>query len=121
MYKHISKADEQFRREAEEATRQNPDWSYSKEIASLKASLSELAARSRKITEVKLKASKENSKAMQFLQMQQQQLQAIQQQVAVSLHMYFLHANTLHLVTVRHSLHAQLILSEIFCAISICN
>jgi len=53
-------------------------------MASLKASLSELAARSRKISDVTAQANKQNQQAMQFLQIQQQQLQAIQQQMSVS-------------------------------------
>ena len=73
-----------FRREAEEATRQSPEWGYSKEAAGLKASLQEIASRSRKLTEAKLQASKQSQQAMQYLQMQQQQLQAIQQQISVS-------------------------------------
>jgi len=67
--------------EAEESTRQNPEWEYSKESAHLKSSLNEIAGRSKKIVEIKLAALKQNQQAMQFLQMQQQQLQAIQQQV----------------------------------------
>lgn len=81
--RHRPQADELFRREAEDATRSNPEWSYSKEMASLKASLLEIASRSRKIAEVRLQASKQNQQAMQYLQMQQQQLQAIQQQISV--------------------------------------
>lgn len=80
----MMKADAQFRSEAEAATRQSPEWTYSKEMASLKASLVEMAARSRKVAEVQVQANKQNQQAMQFLQMQQQQMQAIQQQVSVS-------------------------------------
>jgi len=79
----MMKADAQFRAEAEAATRQSPEWSYSKEMVSLKASLVEMAARSRKVSEVQVQANKQNQQAMQFLQMQQQQMQAIQQQVSV--------------------------------------
>lgn len=80
----LIQADEIFRKEAEEATRSNPEWSYTRELASLKSSLIEVANRSKKIAEVKLQASKQNQQAMQYLQMQQQQLQAIQQQISVS-------------------------------------
>lgn len=72
-----------FRREAEEATRQSPDWSYARDVQGLKNTLQELASRSRKITEVKTQAAKQTQQAMQYLQMQQQQLQAIQQQMQV--------------------------------------
>jgi hypothetical protein len=77
----MMQADEFYRKEAEESTRQNPEWSYAKECHNLKTALLEIANKSKKIADVKLQASKQNSQAMQYLQMQQQQLQAIQQQV----------------------------------------
>ena len=80
-YEAMMSADEYFRREAEESTRQNPEWDYSKETSNLKGALSEIASRARKFQEVKLQAAKQTQQAMQYLQMQQQQLQAIQQQV----------------------------------------
>jgi len=80
-YEAMMAADEFFRREAEDSTRQSPDWDYSKESSSLKASLQEIASRARKVQETKLNAAKQTQQAMQYLQMQQQQLQAIQQQV----------------------------------------
>lgn len=80
-YESMMQADEFFRREAEESTRQNPEWDYSKETSSLKVALSEIASRARKFQDVKLQAAKQTQQAMQYLQMQQQQLQAIQQQV----------------------------------------
>lgn len=80
----LSQADEVFRKDAEDATRASPEWTYSKELAGMKAALVEIANRSRKVVEAKVQASKQNQQAMQYLQMQQQQLQAIQQQVSVS-------------------------------------
>lgn len=80
-YESMMQADEFFRREAEDSTRQNPEWDYSKETSSLKVALSEIASRARKFQDVKLQAAKQTQQAMQYLQMQQQQLQAIQQQV----------------------------------------
>ena len=74
-------ADEFFRREAEESTRQSPEWEYVKETQHLKSALTEIAQRAKKIQEVKLQAAKQTQQAVQYLQMQQQQLQAIQQQV----------------------------------------
>eukprot|EP01041_Mallomonas_annulata_P012480 gene12480-26268_t len=74
-------ADEFFRREAEQSTRANPDWNYSKDAAALKSTLGEIAQRAKKVTEVKLAAAKQNQQVLQYMQMQQQQLQAIQQQV----------------------------------------
>ena len=52
-------------------------------MSSLKSTLNEIATRAKKITEVKLTAAKQNAQAMQFLNMQQQQIQAIQQQAMV--------------------------------------
>jgi hypothetical protein len=79
----LCQADELFRKEAEDATRTNPEWTYSKEQASMKAALLEIATRSRKVVEAKVQANKQNQQAMQYLQKQQQQLQAIQQQISV--------------------------------------
>lgn len=78
----MMQADEYFRREAEDSTRQNPDWDYSKETAYLKSALGEIAQRARKMQEIKLSAAKQSNQAMQYLQIQQQQLQAIQQQLS---------------------------------------
>lgn len=80
-YEAMMTADEFFRREAEDSTRQNPEWDYSKETSNLKSALSEIASRARKTQEVKLAASKQTTQAMQYLQMQQQQVQAMQQQI----------------------------------------
>lgn len=80
-YEAMMGADEFFRREAEDATRQNPDWDYNSDVGTLKATLSEIASRARKVQETKLSAAKQTQQAVQYLQMQQQQLQAIQQQV----------------------------------------
>jgi len=80
-YEAMLQADDFFRREAEEATRQNPDWDYSREMSYLKQSIGEIASRVRKMQDVKLSAAKQTQQAMSYLQMQHQQLQAIQQQV----------------------------------------
>mmetsp|Transcript_2493 Transcript_2493/g.2602 ORF Transcript_2493/g.2602 Transcript_2493/m.2602 type:complete len:284 (+) Transcript_2493:145-996(+) len=80
-FESMMQADEFFRREAEEATRQNPDWDYIKETQNLKTALAEIAQRSKKLQEVKLAAAKQTQQAMSYLQMQQQQVQALQQQV----------------------------------------
>lgn len=80
-YEALLAADDFYRREAEESTRNNPDWDYSKDITYLKQSLGEIASRVKKIQDVKLSAAKQTQQAMQYLQMQQQQLQAIQQQI----------------------------------------
>lgn len=78
----MAQADELFCKDAEECTRQNPEWTYSKEASLLKASFNEIVKRARKITEIKSQAAKQTQQAMQYLQIQQQQLQAIQQQVS---------------------------------------
>ena len=44
-YEAMMAADEFFRREAEESTRQNPDWDYVKESQLLKQTLGEVAGR----------------------------------------------------------------------------
>jgi hypothetical protein len=77
-------ADDAFRKDAEEYTRTNPDWSYSKDAQLLKQSMQDVVSRIKKIQEVKLQAAKQSQQAMSYLQMQQQQLQAIQQQISVS-------------------------------------
>lgn len=80
-YEAMQQADEFFRKEAEQSTRTTPDWDYSRESQALKTALGEVVSRAKKIVEVKLASSKREQQAMQFLQIQQQQLQAIQQQV----------------------------------------
>lgn len=80
-YEAMQQADDFFRKEAEQSTRTTPEWDYSKESQALKAALGEVVSRAKKVVEVKLAASKREQQAMQFLQIQQQQLQAIQQQV----------------------------------------
>lgn len=80
-YEAMSSADELFRKEAEEYTRQNPDWSYSKEASLLKSTFLEILTKNRKIAEIKAKANKQQQQSMQYLQIQNQQLQAMQQQV----------------------------------------
>lgn len=47
-YEAMMAADEFFRREAEESTRQNPDWDYVKESQMLKQTLGEVAGRAKK-------------------------------------------------------------------------
>jgi hypothetical protein len=49
MINSFMQADEFFRREAESSTRQSPEWDYSKEVQNLKAALSEIAQRAKKI------------------------------------------------------------------------
>lgn len=75
-------ADEIFRREAEDFTRQNPEWKYSKEASLLKSSLQELSQRSKKLNDQKVASARAQQNTMQVLNNYQQQLQAIQQQMS---------------------------------------
>ncbi len=85
-YEAMMTADERFRQDAEELTRSgNPEWSYARDAQILKQSLLEIANRAKKVQETKLLAAKQSQQAMGFLQMQQQQLQAIQQQMQVTI------------------------------------
>lgn len=78
----IAQAEELFRREANEFTRQNPEWSFAKEITLLKNSLQELAARTKKMNDEKLTAAKSQERIMMAMGTYQQQLQAMQQQLS---------------------------------------
>eukprot|EP01035_Chromulina_nebulosa_P020927 gene20927-27124_t len=80
-YEAVIQVDDTFRREAEESTRQSPEWDYTKEVSYLKLSLNEIASKVRKASETIVQAAKQNQNAMQFLQMQSQQLAALQQQL----------------------------------------
>lgn len=81
----MQKADDLFRREAEALTRStSPDWSYEPMAKHFHSSLLEIAQRNKKITEVKLASQKQQQQSLQYLSMQQQQIQAIQQQMTVS-------------------------------------
>jgi murein L,D-transpeptidase YcbB/YkuD len=55
-------------------------WSYASERADLQSMLSEIAAQHRKLVATQVTASEQQSKAIQFLQMQHAQMRAVQQQ-----------------------------------------
>lgn len=78
----LLQADELFKREAEDFTRQNPEWSYAKDASILKSSLLEVAQRTKKLNEEKLRASKAQQNIMSIIGQYQQQLQAMQQQIS---------------------------------------
>ncbi|RYH30763.1 hypothetical protein EON65_04240 [archaeon] len=80
-YEAMMQADEMFRKEALELTRGNVDWSFTKEAQLLKLSLQEVASKAKKLQDVMVSAAKQNEKAMDYLKMQQQQIQAMQQQM----------------------------------------
>lgn len=75
------KVDEIFRREAEESTRQNPDWDYSRDASYLRQSLTEVALRGKKVREIERAATKQAQQLQLYLQQKDQQMQAIQQQL----------------------------------------
>ncbi|GMH70949.1 hypothetical protein TrVE_jg874 [Triparma verrucosa] len=81
-YEAMVVADDQFVKEAEEATRSGgANWDYTSERNSLQGLLSELASSTKKLVDVELKAASQQSTAMQYLQMQQQQIQQMQMQL----------------------------------------
>jgi uncharacterized membrane protein YgaE (UPF0421/DUF939 family) len=82
-YEAMAKADELFRSEAESLTRTNPEWSYSKEASIFKQSLQEILNKMKIIANIKAKSAKQNQQTMQYLQVQHQQLQSMQQQIMV--------------------------------------
>jgi len=77
----IEAAEELFTTKANAATRPSGDWSYVSERKSLRSHLNDLSSSSKRLTDFQLKAAREQSQAMQFLQMQQQQLQQVQMQL----------------------------------------
>jgi hypothetical protein len=78
----MTQAVDLFRREATEFTRQNPEWSFAKEVSLLKASLQELASRNKKLNEEKVSAAKSQERILMAMSTYQQQLQAMQQQLS---------------------------------------
>ncbi len=82
-YEAMVDADSYFVREAEDSTRAggSEGWDYSSERSSLQSVLNDLAAESKKVDDVKIRAGKQQSNAMQFLNMQQQQIQQMQMQL----------------------------------------
>ncbi len=70
-------ADEYFNKEAEEATRSGSEWEYSSERSYLQSVMNELAAGNKKVADVQIKSAQQQSSAMQYLQMQQQQIQQL--------------------------------------------
>jgi hypothetical protein len=83
-YEAMLAADALFLRSAESATRKassSAAWTYDAERAALQSILSELASTSKKVTEIQVKSSQQQSTAMQFLQHQQQMIQQLQMQL----------------------------------------
>lgn len=73
-------ADALFVKKAKEGTRQGSSWTFETERTDLQNMMTEIAAQQRKLHETEVNASQQQSKAMQFLQMQQAQMNAVRQQ-----------------------------------------
>lgn len=73
-------ADAFFVKKAKEGMRQGSSWSYETERVDLQNMMTEIASQQRKLLDTQLSASQQQSKAIQFLRMQQAQMQAVQQQ-----------------------------------------
>lgn len=80
-YESMLAADAMFVRLAESSTRPSSSWTYDKERRSLQSVMSDVASASRKLVDVQVKGSAQQSTAMQFLQQQQQMIQQLQQQL----------------------------------------
>jgi hypothetical protein len=77
----MTQAEDVFRRDASEFTRQNPEWSYAKEATLLKSALQDLASRTKKLNDEKVAAAKSQERILLAMNTYQQQLQAMQQQL----------------------------------------
>jgi len=73
-------ADALFQREAEESVRPGSDWSYANERSDLQQTMAEISARRKQLIHVQIQAAEQQRQAMQYMQLQQAQLQAVQQQ-----------------------------------------
>lgn len=80
-YEAMLNSDTMFIQEAEEATREGSDWDYAQERSHLQSIMSDLASSGKKITDIQLKSSQQQSSAMQYLQQQQQMIQQLQMQL----------------------------------------
>ncbi|CAN0270259.1 unnamed protein product, partial [Ectocarpus sp. 12 AP-2014] len=74
-------ADQWFVKEAEASTRAGSSWEFSAVRNSLQTAMNEMAQRGKKATDAAVRAAQQTSTAMQYLQMQQQQLAALQNQL----------------------------------------
>jgi len=80
-YEAMLNSDTQFVQEAEEATREGSDWDYAQERTHLQNIMSDLASSGKRVTDIQLKSSQQQSTAMQYLQQQQQMIQQLQMQL----------------------------------------
>ncbi|CBJ32213.1 conserved unknown protein [Ectocarpus siliculosus] len=80
-YQAMVAADQWFVKEAEASTRAGSSWEFSAVRNSLQTAMNEMAQRGKKATDAAVRAAQQTSTAMQYLQMQQQQLAALQNQL----------------------------------------
>jgi len=81
-YEGMLAADARFVRDAESSTRRSSaDWTYDAERSALQSVMNDAASVSRRLVDVQVKSSSQQSTAMQFLQQQQQMIQQLQQQL----------------------------------------
>lgn len=73
-------ADAIFVKKANEGLRQGSNWTFQTERTDLQNMMKEIAAQQRKLQETEVNASQQQTKAMQFLQMQHAQMNAVRQQ-----------------------------------------
>lgn len=73
-------AETKFVKQAKEGLRQSSGWSFESERVDLQNMMKEIAAQQRKLIDTQVTASQQQSKAIQFVRMQQAQMQAVQQQ-----------------------------------------
>lgn len=73
-------ADSLFQREAEESKRPGSSWSANQERTDLQNMMQEISTQRKRLLAVQVSAAQQQSHAMQFLQMQQSQMNAIQAQ-----------------------------------------
>lgn len=73
-------ADSMFQREAEESKRPGSSWSFKQERSDLQSMMQEISTQRKRLMNVQVSAAQQQAHAMQFLQMQQSQMNAIQAQ-----------------------------------------
>jgi hypothetical protein len=80
-YEAMLASDALFVRNAEASTPPTSSWSYEDERSHLQSIMNDVATTAKKLTELQIKASQQQSTAMSFLQHQQQMIQQLQQQL----------------------------------------
>ena len=73
----------EFKDSAEASVRPGADWDYAQDLQSLQEAIGEIYKRTKKTEDLKAQASQQQQAALTFLRMQQQQIQAYQNQASV--------------------------------------